>query len=202
MEIFTEKKAEDFLEKEDFEIVERVFIENEKELKKATEKIGFPLAMKISSNKIIHKTKLKGVEININNYEEALQIFNKFKIKEGFEGVLIQKMIEGSEFLIGLKKTKEFGHVIVFGVGGIYTEKLKEVSFRVCPIEENDAEKMINELKSFKDLNEKIKNKIIINILKTCKLAEKYPNITELDINPMIINEKQGKIVDVRIVFE
>lgn len=202
MEIFTEKRAEDFLEKEGFEIVERVFIENEKELKKATEKIGFPLAMKISSNKIIHKTKSKGVEINISNYEEALKIFNKFKLKEGFDGVLIQKMIEGTEFLIGLKKTKEFGHVIVFGVGGIYTEKLKETSFRVCPIQEKDAEKMIDEIKSFKLLDKKTKDKIIINILKTCKLAEKYPKITELDINPLIINENQGKIVDVRIVFE
>ncbi|MDO8622785.1 MAG: acetate--CoA ligase family protein [archaeon] len=202
MKIYTEKGAEDFLEKEGFEIVERAFIKNEKELKKITDKIGFPLVMKISSKKLIHKTKHNGVKIDINNYEEALQIFNKFKKSSYFEGVLIQKMIEGKEFLIGLKKTKEFGHVIAFGVGGIYAEQFKEISFRACPVDKKEIQKMITEIKQFKDLDKNIKDEIVSNIIKTCSLSKKYPSITELDINPLIIGNKKGKIVDVRIVFE
>lgn len=201
MRILGEKEAEDFLEKEGFDVVERAFVKENTGLKKAVEKIGFPLVMKISSKKLIHKTKYKGVETGINNYEEVMQIFNKFKKREEFEGVVLQKMAEGAEFIIGLKKTKEFGHAIAFGVGGIYTEQLKEVSFRICPIDKKEISGMIDEIKQFRNLGDNTKNRIIINISKICELAEKYPDIVELDINPLIINDKQGKIVDARIVF-
>jgi succinyl-CoA synthetase beta subunit len=197
MEILTEKEAEDFLEKEHFDVVERIYIEKKDELKDAVEKLSFPLVMKVSGQKIIHKNKVGGIVKNIKDYETALNVFDKLRKIENVQGVMIQKQIKGKEFLLGIKRTPEFGHVIAFGAGGIYTEKLKDTSFRVCPFNKKEARKMINETNIAKDLDKKFSKIIEKNILKLCKLAKKYPRIKELDINPLI----QGSIIDARIVW-
>jgi len=197
MKIFTEKEAEDFLEKEQFNVIERIYIEKENELKDAIKKISFPLVMKISGQEIIHKNKLGGVVKNIKDYTAVLNVFNKFKKIEHVQGIIIQKQIKGKEFLLGVKKTLEFGHVIAFGAGGIHTEKLKDVAFRVYPFNKKETRKMIREVNSSKDLDEKSLRIVEKNILKLCRLTKKYPRIKELDINPLI----QGRIVDARIVW-
>jgi succinyl-CoA synthetase beta subunit len=197
MEVFTEKEAEDFLEKEKFDVIERVYVEKENELRSATEKLGFPLVMKVSGQKIIHKNKIGGVVKGIKDYEIAWEVFNKVKEIKGVKGVMVQKQIKGKEFLLGIKKTPEFEHVIAFGAGGIHTEKLKDVSFRVYPFGKKETRQMMQEVKASKDLDENSTKIIEKNILKLCKLIKKYPRITELDINPLI----QGRIVDARIVW-
>jgi hypothetical protein len=113
-------------------------------------------------------------------------------------------MLIGEEVIIGLKKTLEFGIVLMFGHGGKEVEKEKDVSFRIPPLTEEDIESMIKEIKFYKMLEQKtIDIEKLKNILdKTTKLAKKYPNILELDINPLIINSKEAKIADARIVFE
>ena len=133
----------------------------------------------------------------ITDYEIAWEVFNKFKEIKGMRGVMIQKQIKGKEFLLGIKRTPEFGHVIAFGAGGIHTEKLKDVSFRVYPFGKREARKMIEEVNASKDLDKKSIEIIEKNILKLGKLTEKYPRIKELDINPLI----QGRVVDARIVW-
>lgn len=202
MKIFTEKEAEDFLEKKDFKIVKRIYIKKKSEIIKAINKIGFPFVMKISGEKIIHKNKFGGIKKNIKNYKQALKSFIELKKIKNFEGVIIQKQISGKEFLLGIKKTPEFGHVIAFGAGGIYTEKLKDVSFRVCPFDKTEAKNMIKEVKKVKGLNKKNINSIEKNLIKLCQLIKEYPKIKELDINPLIIDKKISIIVDARIVWE
>jgi len=202
MQIFTEKEAENFLEKEGFQIVNRIYIKKKSDINKSINKISFPFVMKVSGKKIIHKNKVKGIILNIKNYEESVKAFKQLKKIKGFEGVIIQKQIKGKEFLLGIKKTPEFGHVIAFGAGGIHTEKLKDISFRVYPFDNIDAEEMIKEVKAAKELNKKTINKIEQNLIKLNHLIQKYPKIKELDINPLIVNEKEDIIVDARIAWE
>ena len=126
----------------------------------------------------------------------------KHKIK--LEGILVQDYHKGHELLIGLKKDPIFGHVIVLGLGGIFTEVLKEVSIRKCPITEHDAEDMIDELRLkeiFFARGKKINLKILKERLITVSHLQKY-HLAELDINPLIINEKEAIVVDARIRFE
>jgi hypothetical protein len=202
MKIFTEKEAENFLEKEDFRIIDRICIKKKTEINNILNKISFPWVMKVSGKQIIHKNKVKGIKLGIKNYNEAIKSFEQLKQIKGFEGVMIQKQIKGKEFLLGIKKTPEFEQVIAFGAGGIYTEKLKDISFRVYPFGEKDAKEMIKEVKIAKKLNKKIINKIEKNLIQLNKLVQHYPKIKELDINPLIVNEKEAVIVDARIVWE
>jgi acetyl-CoA synthetase (ADP-forming) len=118
---------------------------------------------------------------------------------------LMQKFVKGQELLIGLKKDISFGHVLLFGLGGIYTETLGDVSMRILPVERKELEGMIKETKAFKILtarNKRINMTALLDVLeKTAHLAKKFPKIEELDINPLVINEKGCSVVDARIVF-
>lgn len=201
MKIFSEKRAESFLEERGFKVIERIFIKKEKELRKAAEKIGFPLVMKASGRRIIHKNRIGGVKKDIRDYESALKCFKELKRVKDSEGVMLQKQIEGKEFLLGIKKTPEFGHVIAFGAGGIYTEEFRDVSFRVCPFDNKEAKKMIKEVKVSKNIDEDDASVIKKNIICLCRLAEKYPKISELDINPLIVKKGKEAVVDARIAW-
>lgn len=202
MKYFAEKDAEKLLKKNGFDVLEGIFVKTEKELENAIKKIGSPLVMKISGKNIVHKNKINGVRVGVNSYEESIKVFNEFKKIEGFEEVLIQKQISGREFLLGIKKTPEFGHAILVGAGGIHTEELKDISFRICPVKKKDVSEMVREIKISQGLDENSLKKIEIVLWKLCKLAQKYPDISELDINPLIVNEKEAIIVDARIAFE
>ncbi len=208
MRVLIEKDAEDFLEKERFPITKRVFIKKELEISNAVKKLGFPVSMKIVGKNILHKSDVGGVKLDIRNLDEARKNFKILKKIKGFQGVLVQEFIPGKYVLIGLKKTAEFGHVVVFGLGGIFTEVISDVSFRVCPIKDKDADEMINEIRG-KQVLYGIRGSKRVNIssikkilLKMSKLSEKYPDIKELDINPAIVSSKEAKIVDARVIFE
>jgi acetyl-CoA synthetase (ADP-forming) len=179
---------------------------------KIAKEIGFPIVMKIASKDIIHKSDLGCVETNIKDEKQVEGAFEKItkkakKKKAKVEGVLIQKQEQGKEVIIGMKRDPQFGPVVVFGLGGIFVEILKDTSLRILPIDKNQAEEMIKEIKSYKIL-EGIRgekpvniNKLIDIIIKTSKLAEDK-KILELDFNPVIINEKTATIVDARIMIE
>ena len=198
MLILKEHQAELFLKKEGFPVVESHLVRDAAQLIKYGKKLGFPVVLK--NPDILHKTEKNAVKTNV--YENNLDYeYDNLKAKN----VLIQKQIKGHEFLVGVKKDNVFGHVIAFGIGGIFTEVLKEVSFRVLPVNKKDAIDLIRENKAYDLLNargKKIPTKKIENIiLKISELAERHPNIIELDINPLIVNEIEAKIVDARIVF-
>ncbi len=202
MKVYTEKEAEKFLEKRGFEIVKRVYIKKKFKIENAIKKIDFPIVMKVSGKKIIHKNKVGGIKLGIKSCEEAMKAFRQLEKIKGFEGVMIQKQIKGKEFLLGIKKTPEFEHVVAFGAGGIYTEKLKDVSFRICAFDKTEAREMIKEVKKAKGLNKENIDVIEKNLIALCQLIKKYPEIKELDINPLIVDKKGAIIVDARIVWE
>ena len=207
MQVLIEREAEDFLEKEGFPVAKRFIAENLKEALESAKKLKYPLTMKVISKQILHKSDVGGVKLDIRNEEEVKKSFQDLSKLKGFEGVLMQKFREGRFILIGLKEDQTFGHAIAFGTGGIYTEVLKDVSFRVCPIEENDAEEMIKETKAYeilkgargyKPINLNTIKKLLI---KFSKLPLKYPKLKELDVNPLLITDTTEEIIDARIIF-
>lgn len=198
MEVLAEKDAEEFLQKEGFKVIDSFFVQQKEEIQEVIKKIKSPFVMKVSGKKILHKNKLGGVKLGISDYEHAAREFNILMKIKGSEGVIIQPQISGEEFLLGIKSTKEFGHVIAFGIGGTNVEKIKKVEFRACPLENKDADEMIREIKEFSEADFEIVKK---NILKLCKLSKRYPNIEELDINPLVVESGKAEIVDARIAF-
>jgi len=105
MKIFVEKEAEEFLEKRGFGLVKRVYIKKKSEIKNVIKKIDFPVVMKVSGKKIIHKNKIGGIKLGIKSYRGAMEAFRQLEEIKGFEGVIIQRQIKGNEFLLGIKKT-------------------------------------------------------------------------------------------------
>ncbi|MBU5575101.1 MAG: acetate--CoA ligase family protein [Candidatus Aenigmatarchaeota archaeon] len=198
-----DNKAYELIEKYKIPTVKYAFVKNEKQVQENVKKLGFPLVMKVSGN-IIHKTEIGGIIKNINSEQDALTAFKKLMKIKGCESVLMQKQIEGIELIIGAKQTKEFGNVVSVGIGGIFVEVLKDISFRVCPITKEDAQKMLTELKGYQILTgargKSVDiNKIIEVILSVCKLIESE-KFSEMDINPLICNENGCYAVDVRII--
>lgn len=197
MKIFAEKEAEKFLIKEGFNVLEGVYVKDGGEILKLKNE-EFPLVAKASGEGIIHKKKIGGIVLGIKNREDATTAFKKMKKVKGCEEVFFQPKAKGREFFAGLKKTPEFGYVVVFGKGGSAVEKEKDVSFRVCPLEKKDIIDMIKETHVGKVINSEEKKEVEGVLFKISRLSEKYHNISELDINPLM----EGKIVDARIVWD
>ena len=210
-EVYTEDLAEDFLKKY-VPVAKHVLVHSLDEAESAAKKLGFPLVLKIISPDALHKSEIKGVRF-VKNFEELMHEYEELcslaqRKKLRLHGILAQEYIEGSYVLIGLKKDISFGHVLVFGIGGIYTELLQDVSFRVCPITEKDAEAMIQELQ-MKDLllGYRGAEKVNLHLLKKTlvrisRIPLRHREIEEIDINPFVINNKKGFVVDARIVME
>jgi acyl-CoA synthetase (NDP forming) len=172
----------------------------------------YPVALKVAEDFVIHKTDSNAVRININSKRELIDsareiqksVYKKFRKKP--EKFIVQKMCEGVELIIGVKKDLLFGHIIMFGIGGIFVELYKDVSFRSIPLTEKDAISMIEEIKGKKILEgirgtEKInKNKVVELLLKVSNLVIKNPKIQEIDFNPIIANGNNLHIVDVRFM--
>lgn len=202
--VLAEKEAENLLEKEGFEIAKRDIIQIEEELQEIEKKISFPWVMKVSSSKILHKAKLGGVITNIQSISEAKEAFKKLAEIKNFEEVIVQETISGEQLIVGLKKTPEFGIVLMFGKGGSKVEEEKDVSFRMLPASKQDIREMIKETKIGKILQEKnIKTKMLEETLhKTAKFAKENPNILELDLNPLFLSNTKAVTADARIIFE
>jgi len=191
------------------------FVKNPDELKNFEGEINFPCVMKLVSPDILHKTEADGVKVGLKNMEEAEDAFKKivesakkYKQDAKIPGVQIQPQLKNAqEVIVGINKDSQFGHLLMFGLGGIYVEILKDVSFRVIPITDVDAEEMISCIKGFKILQgfrnippadiESIKEVL----LKVSKLCVDFSEIKEMDINPLMVFEKgKGTVaVDVRI---
>ena len=206
MKVLLGKDAEKLLK--GMPLAKSVLIKNSKELTKIKK---YPVVMKLISPQAIHKTDIGGIK-TVNDLKEAQETFNNFiklakQKRMKLSGILIQEYVRGREFIIGIKKDPTFGHVIMFGAGGIYVESMRDVTFRVCPIDKNDTESMIKDLKNqWLITGTRGQKPIKINLLKqilvkVSKLPQRYKAIEELDINPLMANEKEAKIVDVRIVL-
>ncbi|MSS74019.1 hypothetical protein EXS72_00050 [Candidatus Pacearchaeota archaeon] len=170
-----------------------------------------PLVLKIVSEQAIHKTEIGGIKIVKHQteiseaFEELVEIAKKNKIK--LDGILAQEFVEGQQLIIGLKKDLTFGYVIMVGLGGVFTEIFKDISIRKCPINLEESQSMLDELKASKIFHNFRNIKLNTELLKETlvslsNLPNNHKDIKELDINPFILNEKEGKSVDVRIVLE
>lgn len=181
---------------------------------KVAKKLGYPVAIKLVSPDIMHKTDAGGVQLNLAGekelkaaYENMLKAVRRKLPKAKISGVLVQKMIPyGQEIIIGCKKDEQFGHVLMFGLGGIFTEVFNDVSFKVIPIGKNDAEAMVKEIKGCTILQGYRGKKYDVDslieiLLKVSHLVEKNPKIMEMDINPVILLNKGAVAVDARIIL-
>ena len=190
---------------------------------KKAKAIGFPVVLKILSKDILHKSDAGGVKINLKDeaqvreaYQEIMKNAKNYGKKEGIEvdlsrGVFISDFADmGTEVIVGVTRDPQFGHALMFGLGGIFVEVLKDVTFRLIPMTEIDAREMVWEIKASKILDgvrgesPRDVNALVDVILKVSKMVEQNPEIIELDCNPTFIYEK-GKgalVVDARIIIE
>ena len=184
--------------------------------------IGYPVVLKILSKDVLHKSDAGGVKINLKNDDEVRKAFTeimenakKYGKEKGIEvdlsrGVFISDFADmGTEIIVGVTKDPQFGHALMAGLGGIFVEVLKDVSFRLIPFSEKDAREMLKELKAYKILEgirgepERDIESLIGVMLSVSKMITENPEIAELDCNPTFVYEK-GKgtlVVDARILI-
>jgi acyl-CoA synthetase (NDP forming) len=188
----------------------------EREAVALAEQIRFPVVLKIVSPEIIHKSDAGGVMVNLKSaievqdaYRKILENAKKYNSKARIDGVLVQEMApQSTEVIVGAIKDPQFGQTLMFGLGGIFVELLKDVTFKVAPITRQDAEEMITEvkayplLKGYRNTPPADINAIVTVLLNTSKLIMDYPEIKELDLNPVMAYEKGAKTVDARIILE
>ena len=189
---------------------------NENEAAELAERIGFPAVLKVVSPEIVHKSEAGGVKINLKDTDEVRGAYNtivenakKYNSKANIVGVLVQEMApQGIETIIGAVKDPQFGQTLMFGLGGVFVELLKDVTFRVAPITEQDAAEMIVGVKAFPLLNgyrgsppADVKA-IVTQLVCVSHLVMDYPEIRELDLNPVMAYPHGTKVVDARIILE
>jgi len=190
----------------------------EEECVSAAKEIGYPIVMKIASPDIIHKSDAGGVKVGVKSDEELRAAFRsimesakKYKFDAKIKGVLVQEMVKSAkETILGASQDPTFGPVIMFGLGGIYVEVLKDVVFRVAPINEREAMSMVQSIKTIKLLKGVRGEKpsdlkaIADSLQRLSQLLVDFPEIKEFDINPMLVLEegKGARVVDSRIILK
>ena len=214
--ILTEFESKKILRQAGISVVETKLAKTQKEAVSLSQKMGFPVVLKITSPDVIHKSDSGGVKLSINNVAEVKKAYDEIlkKVRKQYpdaiiHGVSVQKMaLAGTEVIVGSSKDPQFGPVIMFGLGGIFVELLKDVSFRVIPIEQRDAQEMIKEIKGY-PLLQGYRGKEPANIsalveiiLKISKLIEENPQIKELELNPIFAYKNKAVAADARIILE
>ena len=211
----SDRETEKLLKKWDIPHTRQFLARNAQEAFRAAKSIGYPVALKVSSPDIIHKTEFGGLVLNLKNDGEVRAAYNKVLVnsrkahpKARIEGVMVQEMAGGIETIVGAKQDPTFGPVIMFGVGGIFVEILKDVSFRLVPIEKEDAREMIREIKGYPLLAgargaKPVKMKALEEfLLKVSRMVQGEKRIQELDINPLFIDSQRAVAADVRILVK
>jgi len=214
--ILTEWESKRILKQMGISVVETRLAKTQKEAVSLSQKMGFPVALKIASPDVIHKSDSGGVKLSLNNaaevrkaYDEILKKVRKQYPEAVVHGVSVQKMARpGTEVIIGTSKDPQFGPVIMFGLGGIFVEILKDVSFRVIPVKARDAQEMIQEIKGY-PLLQGYRGKeaasitaLVEIILKISKFIEQNSQIKELELNPVFAYRDKAVAVDARMVLE
>jgi acyl-CoA synthetase (NDP forming) len=204
---FAENEVKDILRAYGIPTTKYQMVRTEKDLEKIT--LRFPVALKVCSSKILHKTDVGGVVLNIQNKEELKKTFKELRAKFPTQDLLVDQMQEkGVEMIVGLIQDPTFGLSIMCGIGGIFTELYKDVSFRVVPIDEYDARQMIEELTGKKLLEGfrgmKADKQLVVDlVLKVSKLGEELiDHLDEMDLNPVIVYEKNICVVDAKLILK
>jgi acetate---CoA ligase (ADP-forming) len=214
---FTDSEVHNVLSAYGFTLPKSSFARTSEEAVDAAKEIGYPVVMKIVSPQIVHKSDIGGVRTNLSNKQDVEKAF--FEITTHLRnimptaqiyGVMIQEMVRGGkEIIMGITKDPQFGHMIMFGLGGIYVEVLKDIAFRITPLSREDAHEMIRETKTFPLLRgvrgeaeadiEAIEHSLMI----LSQMAVDFPQIIEADINPLLVRKRgEGAVaIDARFAI-
>lgn len=204
-------EAFEFLEKEGFSVLKSVLVHNENEAVQVAATMGFPVSLKISSPRIIHKTEAGGVKVHLTDQSAVVQAFRE--ILEGFEsshpaarpeGIMVQRQGKGFELIVGTLIDPQFGPVIMFGLGGIFAEVMNDVSFRLIPIEATDARAMMKDLRGYEALRKPRGDAIDLQAIEdflvhVSHCVVRHPEIREMDLNPVFVSSRGTEICDARI---
>lgn len=214
-EQLTEYECKQILNRYGIPITKEKLATSPEEAVQIAREIGYPVVLKIQSPQLMHKTESGGIKLNISSDEEVRTAYEEIMIKAKayrpdaeIKGVLVQEMLrDGLEVIVGTTQDPVFGPVVMFGLGGIFVEALKDVSFRVAPLHREDVQEMIREIKGYKILQgmrgkPPVDFESLINaILKVSQFVMDYKTeIRELDINPLVVFPKGAKVVDALIV--
>ncbi len=214
--LLTEVESKALLKKAGIPVVEAKLARSKKEAISISNEMGFPVVLKISSTGVVHKSDSGGVKLGLANAAQVGKAYNEIvsSIKQAYpkahiEGVSVQPMAPpGVEVIVGMSKDAQFGPVLMFGLGGILVEVLKDVSFRIVPVTIRDARAMIREIKGYpvlegyrgqKPASIPALEKLIV---KVSQFVEKNPQIRELDLNPIFAYPDKAVAVDARIILE
>ncbi len=181
-----------------------------------SQELGYPVVLKIVSPDILHKTDVGGVKLSLNNkedvgnaYDEIISAIKKHQPSAKIQGVSVQPMARpATEVIIGMSKDPQFGPVLMFGLGGILVEILKDISFRIVPLTMRDANEMIREIKGYPVLEgyrgQEPANIAVLEqmLLKVSEFVESKPEIKELDINPIFAYSDSALAIDARVILE
>jgi acyl-CoA synthetase (NDP forming) len=214
--ILTEFESKRILKQIGIPVVETRLATNLKEVVSISQRLGFPVVLKIASPDVVHKTDSGGVKLDLKTisdvkkaYHDILNSVRKRYRHALIHGISVQKMAPpGTEVIIGTSKDPQFGPVIMFGLGGIFVEVLKDVSFRIIPVDRKDAQEMIQEIKGYALLRG-YRGKEPANIpsltgmiLKISKFVNENPHIKEMELNPIFAYKDKALAVDARIILE
>ena len=214
--LLNEVKSKELLKKAGIPVVEAKLAQSKKEAISISKEMGFPVVLKISSPDVVHKSDSGGVKLGLANATQVGKAYSEIisSIKQAYpeaqiEGVSVQPMApSGVEVIVGMSKDPQFGPVLMFGLGGILVEVLKDVSFRIVPVTARDAREMIREIKGYpilegyrgqKPASIPALEKLIV---KVSQFIEKNPQIKELDLNPIFAYPDKAVAVDARIILE
>ena len=213
--LLTEIEAKGLLKQEGIDVVDTKLATSGEEAISISREMGFPVALKIASADVVHKTDAGGVKLGLSTekqvgkaYEDIMKAIKKAYPEAKIQGVSVQKMARtGVEVIIGMSKDVQFGPVIMFGLGGILVEILKDVSFRIVPLTQRDAREMIKEIKGY-PLLEGYRGQEPVDVanleklvMKVSDFAEKYPEVDELDLNPIFAYSDGAVAVDARVIL-
>jgi acetyl-CoA synthetase (ADP-forming) len=208
-------EAEDICASYGIPIANSYIVTTKVEASKRAGELGFPVALKVLSPQILHKADAGGVLVGIQNEDELGEGFEKiadntrhYSPNATILGVLVQRMVRpGVEVMVGGMRDPQFGPTILFGVGGIFTEILKDAVFGIIPLDEAEAYRMIRSIKAYplltgyRNLPRANEKSIVDIMLRASQLLSDYPEIDQMDLNPTVVNEDGSIVVDARILL-
>ncbi len=202
----TEPECRKMLEDYNIPVLDYRVAKSEEEAVEAAEELGYPVVMKIVSSKGVHKSDIGGVVLDIKSKDELINSFKKLTSLSS-EGVLISPMVRGIELFVGAFQDEQFGGVVAFGTGGKFVEVYKDVSYRITPIDKEEALRMIKETKVYRILSgyrdEKPRDieKIAELLVNLSRLVEENPEIKEIDLNPTFSLPEGVFVADARFIL-
>ncbi len=215
MKVLTEIEAKELLKQAGINVVDTKLATSKEAALSISRQLGFPVVLKVISADVVHKSDAGGVKLDLKTatqvgkaYGDILKAIKKEFPEAKIQGVSVQKMARpGVEVIIGISKDAQFGPVLMFGLGGILVEVLKDVSFRIVPLARRDAREMIREIKGY-PLLEGYRGQEPVDvanleelILKVSSFVEQHPEIEELDLNPVIAYSDGAVAVDARVIL-